>query len=95
MTKPHIVQVVDSLNKDITDRLIIQMSRFPAGFPADRNGIRLGLAAVQDELKETLDAWHEDKRQQNPDWHRTYDELLDIIAAATYTAIELHRKVMM
>jgi len=85
-----VVHVNEILERDIFNRLRRQHVRFPAGFPCDRNGIRLGLASVEDELKETLEAWQDEKRQPFTRTCKTYDELLDLIACAIYIAEGFH-----
>lgn len=50
----------------------------PAGYPATRDGIRFGIATLEDELWETLDAWRAEKRGDN--WTRTEEELLQVVA---------------
>lgn len=74
------------LQELIALRLTDQKRRYPPGFPCDRNGIRLGLASIQDELKEALDAWHVEKRHPFKTNSQTFHELLDVIAVAIYTA---------
>lgn len=82
------MNIPNALYLHITNRLDRQMESFPPGFPADRNGIRLGLAAIEDELNETLTEWRADKSIDET-FRNTYDELLDVISAAIYTAVEL------
>lgn len=54
----------------------------PPGFPATRDGLRLGLAAMQDELDETLTAWRTDRRVISvcPWLLHTEEELLQTVA---------------
>lgn len=78
------------LVEDSVARLHKQIEAFPPGFPADRNGIRLGIAAIQDETSEVLAEWYDAKRTDK-DWTRVYDELLDVIAVAMYTALDIRR----
>lgn len=49
-----------------------------AGYPATRDGLRLALAAAEDELIEARDA-HRDEREM-AGWWRTRDELLQLAA---------------
>lgn len=44
-------------HQDVAHEIERQNHIHPAGYPATRDGIRLGLAAAQDELREALDAW--------------------------------------
>ncbi len=54
----------------------------PAGFPASRDGLRLGLAAAGDELAEARDEWRAERCRcgtpdcSHPRWERTYGELV-------------------
>jgi len=52
----------------------------PAGYPATRDGIRFGLATVEDELKETLDAWRAERRIEG--WSDTEEELTQTAAVS-------------
>lgn len=65
------------------------------GFPADRDGVRLGLAAMQDELTETLEAWSRDKRRGQDGWDFPSDmenELVQTIAVGLRLLRSLHAK---
>jgi hypothetical protein len=67
-----------------------QNARHPAGFPGDRNGIRAGIAALEDETREALDAWHEEKslppgRLPAHQWGHTREEIVQIAAVALRT----------
>lgn len=46
---------------DLVDEIGRQDIVHPSGYPATRDGIRLGIAAAEDELTETRDAWREDR----------------------------------
>ena len=56
----------------------------PAGYQATRDGVRLGLATVEDELREALDAHRDERRVEG--WSHTYEELLQLAAVAVRTA---------
>lgn len=70
-------------------QLIREMTRqdamHPRGYPPTRDGIRLGLAAAQDELNEALDAWRADRcKCEEPecghyDWQATRGEIVQTI----------------
>lgn len=49
-----------------------------AGYPATRDGIRLGIAAAQDELDETLEAWRAGRREA--DWGTAAGEAIQVAA---------------
>lgn len=73
-----------------------QDRRHPDGFPGDRNGIRAGVAAIEDETREALEAWHFEKtlldgRDPEHQWTRTREELLQVAAIALRTLRELPR----
>jgi hypothetical protein len=44
-------------HQEVAHEIERQNAIHPAGCPPTRDGIRLGLAAAQDELREALDAW--------------------------------------
>jgi hypothetical protein len=48
-------------DREVTDDLVAEIGRqdaiHPNGYPATRDGIRLGIAAAEDEVREALDAW--------------------------------------
>lgn len=63
-----------------------QRSIHPDGYPATRNGIRLGLACAQDEVLESLDEWRLARCKCNapdcahPDWSNVREEALQAAA---------------
>ena len=71
-----------------------------SSFDVDRDGIRLGLATIEDELKEALDAWRAGYRHGKffgtPNWEPTAKEVLQIAGNAMrlYTSIVTHKEVM-
>lgn len=64
-----------------------QDARHPGGYPPERNGIRAGIAALEDETGEALEAWHCEKKSP-PDrlpehqWMDTRSELIQVAAVA-------------
>lgn len=60
----------------------------PHGYPATRDGMRLGLAALEDEVKEAFDEWREHRRV--PDWGCLDVELLQVAAVAMRMFRSLH-----
>lgn len=52
----------------------------PDGFPATRDGVRLGLASIEDETREALLAWDTGKRDDF--WNDTEYEVLQIVGNA-------------
>lgn len=85
-------QLVGQLLAEITR----QDARHPDGFPPDRNGIRAGIAALEDETREALEAWHSEKKPPEGrlprfQWTHTRDELLQAAAVAIRTLRDLPR----
>lgn len=73
-----------------------QDRRHPDGFPGDRNGIRAGIAAIEDEAREALEAWHSEKslagnREEQHQWTNTREELVQVAAVVLRTLRELPR----
>jgi hypothetical protein len=54
------------------------------GYPATRDGVRLGLAAAEDELVEAREAWRDERRVAG--WPATRGELLQVAAVALRVA---------
>lgn len=71
---------------DVNARVAKQDAHHPSGYPATRDGIRLGIAAAEDELRETRDAWRGDRCKcptplcDHATWENVRDEALDVIA---------------
>lgn len=42
--------------------------------------VRLGIACLEDEVREVLEAWHEERRKQS--WTHTREELVQVAALA-------------
>jgi hypothetical protein len=75
--------------RDLGDRMADQYARLTgspsaADFTYDRNGVRLGIAALEDELRELYDEWAANKRYlRKPDVaDRIRHEVLDVAAVA-------------
>lgn len=45
--------------EDLAREIAKQDTLHPSGYPYTRDGIRLGIAAIEDETREVWDAWHE------------------------------------
>ncbi len=59
------------------------------GYPFTRNGVRLGIAALEDELTEVREAWRADKNHlESGAWHLR-EELLQVAAVAVRIAREI------
>lgn len=63
----------------------------PDGYPATRDGVRLGLATAQDELDEALEAWRKAKRLPltQHEWQAVKDELVQAAAVIVRTLREM------
>lgn len=65
---------------DFVDEIFTELERqdriHPAGYPCTRDGIRLGLAAAEDEIKEALDEWHIEKKRPAAQFIGTRNEAL-------------------
>lgn len=55
--------------------------------PPTRDNVRLGIAAIEDELAETWEAWHREKR--TGEWVNTAEECLQVVG----NAIRLYRDI--
>lgn len=49
-------------------------------YEAHRDSVRLGLATVEDELREALEAWQRDKKLPGDRWAAVREELLQALA---------------
>jgi len=72
--------LVSNLLGFVLDEVDRQDAIHPAGYPATRDGIRFGIATLQDELGETYDAWRQERRTDG--WNKTEEELLQVIGVA-------------
>lgn len=57
-------------------------NRFPPGFPYDRNGVRLGIAALEDEVQEVWTEWNIHKRNMSRGCETIRTELLQVASVA-------------
>lgn len=64
----------------VVEEVLRQDSIHPAGYPATRDGVRLGLVSIQDELDEALEAWRDERRHDG--WLLTEGEVLQVIGVA-------------
>lgn len=80
----YTVTVDDSELVTILTEIVLEMSRqeriHAGGFDRSRDGVRLGIAAISDELRESLEAWHVEKRDDG--WSLTREELVQVAAVA-------------
>lgn len=66
--------------------MIRQDEIHPDGYPATRDGVRLGIAAAEDELAETREAWIEDRckccvpRCEHASWEHVRSEAIQAAA---------------
>lgn len=66
--------------RDVLEEVERQDELHPDGYPATRDGIRHGLACMQDELVESLMAWHKEKRLPERRFQHTRAELKQCVA---------------
>ena len=68
----------------LAGRLVAEVDRqdriHPGGYPADRDGLRLGLAALEDETREAYDEWRVHRRVAG--WGGLAGELLQVAGVA-------------
>lgn len=69
---------------DLFDILAIEIAAqdraHPAGYPATRDGLRMGIASLEDELREVHDEWHQWKKRDG--WGGMEDELWQVAGIA-------------
>jgi len=80
---------LDSLLLDELEREIRRQDEIhQSGYPATREGIRLGIATAEDELEEARLAWR-DEREGAPCMLHTREELLQLAAVVMRTVRSL------
>lgn len=69
----------------------------PDGFPATRDGLRLGIGALEDEVEEVKRAWRQDRRRKEAcpwtergEGHSTETELLQVVAVGLRMLRSIH-----
>lgn len=72
-------ETIDALN-EVLSEVVTRDSYHAAGYPATRDGVRLGLADAQDKLSEAIEAWHVYKLTSN--WHPARSDLVQLAAIA-------------
>lgn len=76
---PHTVSVADgSLLADLAIEITRQDRIHPAGYPATRDGVRFGIATIEDETREAWGAWGDERSVDG--WPHTREELLQTAA---------------
>lgn len=50
------------------------------GYGSTRDGVRLGLVSIEDELREARQEWDREKHGGGGGWSGTYEELLQAVA---------------
>lgn len=74
--------MIDKNFDQLKDRMINQLERYPSGFPYNRDGVRLGIAALEDEIGELWQEWEHSKRHLGNSITEIRHELLDIASVA-------------
>lgn len=73
----------------VRDEIARQDKTHPKGFPCSRDGLRSGIAAIEDETREALEAWRSGRAkttQWEEHWADLATELIQIAAVAVRTA---------
>ena len=79
----------------VAAEVLRQDDAHPAGYPASRDGVRLGIAAAEDELDEVREEWRRAYRQvrggveQSAAYANVHDELIQLAAVCVRIAREL------
>lgn len=85
-TKPadrqHRVIDVRALLLLIAEEVDRQDRNHPGGYPFDRNGVRLGIAALEDEVQEVYEEWRKHKRDLGNGAASIRAELLQVMGVA-------------
>ena len=69
--------------EELTQRMADQANRIPEGlFAFNRNGLRMAIAAIEDETNELYDEWRNHKRHLGNGITAIRHELLDVAAVA-------------
>lgn len=77
---------------EVLAEILRQDKVHPSGYPATRDGVRLGLAAAEDELEEAKQAWREGRCKcpepmcEHADWANTREEIIQTAAVLLRTA---------
>jgi hypothetical protein len=85
------VAELDAILVDLQAEVHRQDSVHPSGYPATRDGVRLGIATVEDEWREARDAWRAERCKcptplcGHATWQATEVELLQTAAVALRT----------
>ena len=66
----------------IAEEVDRQDRNHPGGYPFDRNGLRLGIAALQDEVQEVYEEWRKHKRDLGNGAESIRAELLQVMGVA-------------
>ena len=67
---------------DLLDMHIELTDRYPEGYPYTRDGVRLGIAALEDEVAEVYEEWTRNKRHLGNCITSIRAELLQVAAVA-------------
>jgi hypothetical protein len=79
---PNALKLSDRKWQDLTQMYKDLWERFPQGFPFDRNGVRLGIASLEDEIGEVYEEWSKHKRNLGNCRNEIRTELLQVAAVA-------------
>jgi hypothetical protein len=77
---------------EVMAEMVRQDEVHPSGYPPTRDGVRLGIAAAEDEVEEALKAWRKGRCKcptpmcDHADWSQTREELIQAAAVLLRTA---------
>jgi hypothetical protein len=74
---------------DLQEEIVNQDGNHPESYPYDRNGVRLGIAALEDEVNEVYEEWRNHKRHLGNCVNEIRSELLQVAAIAMRMIREL------
>lgn len=81
--------LTDQLLAEVREEAERQDRNHPAGYPATRDGVRLGIATAGDELREAYDEWRQHKNDLGNPQDNTRGELLQAAAVILRTIREM------
>lgn len=73
-----VVAMPERLLAEVEAEVRRQDVEHPGGYGSTRDGVRLGVASMEDEVREALEAWGEEKG--NGSWPATRAEVVQVVA---------------
>jgi hypothetical protein len=91
---PHYIRAIELLKTEI----LLELNQHPQGFPYTRDGMRLAIAALEDEVREVWSEWEMTKRRMDeydPEYdHGIRDEALQVAAIAIQMVATINKWTM-